>query len=155
MLINNYLGIQAVPDMFFGKNRLYIACVDHNILLEFSPIDSLLCSKFKEQRARMALAEAAPSVLNEGEETKTECMVDKGSAKGFNKLPDHVKPLNRINMMPYTVHCHEYGDWFQRDFTKIKDIIPIAKTTDWSFSTPYKGGVLQLSEYLPTLIKET
>lgn len=50
-LIHDYLGIQAVPDMFFGQNRLYIACADHNILLEFSPIDALLCSKYSEQKA--------------------------------------------------------------------------------------------------------
>jgi hypothetical protein len=64
------------------------------------------------------------------------------AVRGFVKLPDHVKPLNKINLMPRTVKAHESEDWLSRDKSQIKDLIAIAKTTDWSFSTPYKGTVL-------------
>jgi hypothetical protein len=51
--------------------------------------------------------------------------------------------------------AHESDDWQHRDFSQIKDLTAIAKTTDWSFSTPYKGSVLMLSESLLGLQKET
>jgi hypothetical protein len=57
--------------------------------------------------------------------------------------------------MPRTMTAHESDDWQHRDFSQIKDLTAIAKTTDWSFSTPYKGSVLMLSESLPGLQKET
>jgi hypothetical protein len=62
--------------MFFGQNRLYIACVEHNFLLEFSPIDSLLCCKFSEQKARMLMdkEDAAPAIKDH-----VEVMEDTGS----------------------------------------------------------------------------
>jgi hypothetical protein len=47
--------------------------------------------------------------------------------------------------------AHESSEWQHRDLTQIKDLTAIAKTTDWSFSTPYKGSVLQLSESLAGL----
>ena len=82
--IREYLGIQVVPDMFFGSNRLYITCVDYNLLLEFSPIDCILCCKFSEQRARLygEIGEPAPAVKDSSEK-----MPDKGSCKCFSKLP--------------------------------------------------------------------
>ena len=49
---------------------------------------------------------------------------------------------DKINLMPRTVKAHESEDWLSRDKSQIKDLIAIAKTTDWSFSTPYKGTVL-------------
>ena len=78
--------------MFYGQNRLYIACFDYNLLMEFSSIDSLHCTKFKEQRARMSLSDPAPGI-KEGDETIN-------LAVGFHSLPDAVKPLNKIDLMP-------------------------------------------------------
>ena len=57
--------------------------------------------------------------------------------------------------MPLTQKAHESEDWLNRDKSKIKDLTAIAKTTDWSFSTPYKGSVLQLSSSLENVLKET
>ena len=58
-------------------------------------------------------------------------------------------------MMPFTFKAHESEDWVQKDLTQIKDLTSIAKTTDWSFSSPYKGTILQLSTSLENILKET
>jgi hypothetical protein len=94
----------------------------------------------------------APAVNGEPPQLTTE---QKKTTKGFNSLPDDVKPLNKIDLMPITMTAHESEHWKQRDFSKLKDIAKLEKTTDWSFSTPYKGTVLKLSESLACIQKET
>ena len=47
--ISDQTGTQSMPEVFYGFNRLYLANSSHNILLEFSPLESLKLSAFAKQ----------------------------------------------------------------------------------------------------------
>ncbi len=78
--------------MYYGQNRLYIACVEHNILLQFSPIDSLLCCRFEEQKVRLCrdFDAPAPVIEKSSNQSGSESMEDQGSFQEFNDLPDEI-----------------------------------------------------------------
>ena len=113
--IHEYIGVQAVPDMYYGQNRLYIACIEHNILLQFSPIDSLLCCRYEEQNARICRDFDAPAPVimtdQSSNQSGNESMEDHGSFQDFNDLPDEIKKLNSIDVIPNPIKAHETDDW--------------------------------------------
>ena len=53
-LISDQVGTMAMPEVFYGFNRLYIAHSDNNLLLEFSPIEGLSLASFAKREALLA-----------------------------------------------------------------------------------------------------
>lgn len=64
------------------------------------------------------------------------------------------KELNLINIIPAHVLVAQAGFWKKKDTSKIKDYQEVNQTSDWTFSTPYKGTVKKLDEKTAKLIKD-
>jgi hypothetical protein len=62
--------------------------------------------------------------------------------------------LNSIDLIPNAPQAHQSQSWQQKDLSKVKDLSVIAKTTDWSFSSPYKGSVSPLSKSIEKLASQ-
>ena len=55
------------------------------------------------------------------------------------------RDLNLIDLIPENVQVKMASHWKQKDTSKIKDFTTVESTSDWTFSTPYKGTVRYLS----------
>lgn len=55
------------------------------------------------------------------------------------------KPLNLIDLVPERVVVKQADMWKKKDTSKIKDFQHVEQTSDWTYSTPYKGTVRYLS----------
>jgi len=45
--------------------------------------------------------------------------------------------------MPPAIEVDGSHIWKEKDMSKVKDLKTLEKTSDWSFSTPYKGTLYQ------------
>ena len=55
------------------------------------------------------------------------------------------KELNLIDVIPANVKVENSKHWEGRDTSKIKDFVQVTPTSDWTFSTPYKGTTRYLA----------
>ena len=49
--MSDKVGIDGLPEVFYGSNHLYIANKELNILLDFNAIDSLSFSGFEKRKS--------------------------------------------------------------------------------------------------------
>ena len=139
----------GLPEVFYGGNHLYIANKEHNILLDFNAVDSLSFSGF--QKRDQFLNEETGKNYNEKEESKTD-EVD-ALATNLEKLvlensglSQDEKSLNLIDVIPKNVLVQQANLWKKKDTSKIKDYKEVTQTSDWTYSTPYKGTVRVLTK---------
>ena len=55
------------------------------------------------------------------------------------------KKLNLIDLIPDKVVVQQADHWKKKDTSKIKDYKAVEQTSDWTYSTPYKGSIRYLS----------
>jgi type 2A phosphatase activator TIP41 len=60
-----------------------------------------------------------------------------------------------IDVIPKDVQVQQAGFWKNKDTSKIKDYKEVTQTSDWTFSTPYKGTVRYLSKAAKKVRDET
>jgi len=125
--LSKYIGVQCAPEMLYGHNRLYIFNKEADILLSFTPVDSLRTCIFSEQQARF---------------------VDRSNVAASKDL------LNTIDLIPEHIAVSGVNQWKKKDVSHIKDLTEIKVSSDWSFSSPYKGTIQKLSEAKPQLQEE-
>lgn len=65
------------------------------------------------------------------------------------------KSLNFIDLIPKKVQVQQAGIWRKKDTSKIKDYKEVTETSDWTYSTPYKGTVRLLSKGAKKIRDET
>lgn len=70
-------------------------------------------------------------------------------------LSDAEKDLNLIDIIPANIQVEQSKHWKNRDTSKIKDFRKLVETSDWTFSTPYKGTVRYLSKASKKIKDET
>ena len=106
--------------MLYGQNYLYIAFPAKDFLLTFSPYDLLELCKPDKQKLNL-YHEDVPVAA---------CTSD----------------LNLINIIPNVIEAHLATEWKNKDFSKVKDLQAIERTIDWSFCSPHKGTISNLSD---------
>ncbi|CAI2375410.1 unnamed protein product [Moneuplotes crassus] len=131
--IADVIPTQALPDIVFGYNRIYMVNKKRNFLYEFSPIDALTLCSYAVQTKRLH--------PDQVEETKDEASMDEET-----KEVDQFTALNRIDLKPKNVEVSMADKWKDKDTSKIEDFKELEIISDWTYSTPYKGTVLPLSE---------
>ena len=60
-------------------------------------------------------------------------------------LTSNEKSLNEIDILPENVVVQQAGHWKNKDTSKIKDFKAVEQTSDWTYSTSYKGTVRYLN----------
>lgn len=86
-LISDQVGTMAMPEVFYGLNRLYIAHPQKDLLLEFSPIEGLSLAAFAKRQALLA--------KKKDEESKTlESLMENLS------ISPEERHLNQIDVIP-------------------------------------------------------
>ena len=65
------------------------------------------------------------------------------------------KDFNLIDCVPKAVVVPQASFWKEKDTSKIKDYKEVEQTSDWTFSTPYKGSVRYLSTCAKKIFDET
>ena len=62
--------------------------------------------------------------------------------------------INYIDMIPENVQVPQAEIWKKKDMSKIDDYSDLVIISDWTYSTPYKGTLLKLSDHIER-IKES
>ena len=52
---------------------------------------------------------------------------------------EDLRILNGIDIIPNPIEAAKSNKWKAKDLSEVEDLTVIEKTTDWSFSSPYKG----------------
>lgn len=159
--VSDKVGIMGLPEVFYGFNHLYIANKEHNILLDFNAVDSLSFSGFEKRRQffhpnGVDLFKKEKKEGNEEEAGAEE--ITEGLEKlvlGQSGLSEAEKALNYIDVIPAAVQVAMAGFWKGKDTSKIKDYKSVNFTSDWSYSTAYKGTVRYLSTASKAIEDET
>lgn len=156
--VSDKVGIMGLPEVFYGSNHLLIANKEHNILLDFNAADSLSYSGF-EKRSQFLNPKSGKN-LTEEEEKKSEDVND--LAANLEKLvlensglSSDEKDFNLIDVIPKIVQVQQAGFWKKKDTSKIKDYKEVTSTSDWTYSTPYKGTVRYLNKAAKKVRDET
>ena len=63
--------------------------------------------------------------------------------------------LNLIDMRPQKLEVKDAYIWKKKDMSKVQDFKKIEVISDWTYSTPYKGGVYYLADAKSRVKKET
>ena len=130
--IADVIPTQALPDIVFGYNRLFMVNRKRNFLYEFSPIEALKFSAFSVQDKHLHPAER--------EESK-----DMEESKDPESDSEDVK-LNYIDLKPARVEVSMASKWKDRDTSQIEDFKELEVISDWTYSTPYKGTIQYLDK---------
>ena len=56
--------------------------------------------------------------------------------------------------MPNPIEAHKSNQWKSKDLSEVEDLAVIEKTTDWSFSSPYKGTTGPLKVKMQEITRE-
>lgn len=70
-------------------------------------------------------------------------------------LSSDEKDFNLIDVIPKIVQVQQAGFWKKKDTSKIKDYKEVTSTSDWTYSTPYKGTVRYLNKAAKKVRDET
>ena len=70
-------------------------------------------------------------------------------------LAQDEKEFNLIDCVPKIVQVAMAKHWKNKDTSKIKDYKEVEQTSDWTYSTPYKGTVRYLSISAKKIFDET
>ena len=170
--MSDKVGIDGLPEVFYGSNHFYIANKELNILLHYNAIDSLSFSGFQKRKSFLN-PETGKNLYVEKVKDKVETA--EGQAEGADdadatkeitenldkllleqsSLSDSEKALNTIDVVPPMVQVAMAGFWKNKDKSKIKDYKEYQATSDWTFSTAYKGTTRYLSNYAKKIADET
>ena len=58
-------------------------------------------------------------------------------------------------MYPEAIEVQQAHHWKNKDTSKIKDFKPVEQTSDWTYSTPYKGTVRYLHQSSNNIFEQT
>ena len=142
------VGIMGLPEVFYGQNHLFIANKEYNILLDFNAVDSLSYSGYDKR----SIFFDKDGGLDEFEAPPKPEEVEKLAADleklvlSNSSLDDEEKSLNLININPKVVQVMQAGTWKKKDTSKIKDYQEVNVTSDWTYSSPWKGTIRYLSQ---------
>ena len=118
-------------------------------MLSFNAVDSLSYSGY-EKRKQFLTEEAAKDLSKNEEEKQSDVeQLTANLAKMLlenSGLTEDEKKLNLIDLVPENVQVKMASHWKSKDTSKIKDFTQVESTSDWTFSTPYKGTVRYLSQ---------
>ena len=156
----------GLPEVFYGFNHFYVANQEHNILLDFNAIDSLSFSGYDKRKQFLNPATGVNHFEEEKKEGPEDAKEAQDSAEEIaasleklvleqSGLLEHEKTLNLIDVVPSKVEVAQAGFWKGKDTSKIKDYKEVTFTSDWSFSTPYKGTIRYLSSASKAIKDET
>lgn len=144
--ISDKVGIMGLPEVFYGFNHVYISSKEHNIVLDFNAIDSLSYSGFSK-REQFLHKDGRNDFTKPADSDEAA-----GITEGLDKLmleqsglTQGEKDLNLVDVIPASIRVEQAKHWENKDTSKIKDFKQVAETSDWTFSTPYKGTVRYLS----------
>ena len=142
------VGIQGLPSVFYGNNHFYVSNKDFNILLDFNAIDSLSYSGFEKRKQFLR---------NKTEEGKDDELVQSMEQLMLTHsgLSKNEMDLNLIDVNPKDIVVQQADHWKKKDTSKIKDYREFEKTSDWTYSTPYKGTLRYLSDAAKHIKEET
>lgn len=143
------VGIQGLPSVFYGNNHFYVSNKEHNILIDFNAIDSLSYSGFEKRKQFFR---------NKTEEVKEEDDLVKSMEQlmlEHSRLSKDEMLLNLIDVIPKDIVVQQADHWKKKDTSKIKDYKEFEKTSDWTYSTPYKGTIRYLSDASKFIKEET
>lgn len=56
--------------------------------------------------------------------------------------------INSIDIIPGNIEVQQAAEWKKKDVSKIEDFTELKPISDWTYSTPYKGTILKLSEHV-------
>lgn len=70
-------------------------------------------------------------------------------------LKEDEKDLNQIDIIPAVVKVEQSKHWEGKDTSKIKDFKELTATSDWTYSTPYKGTTRYLSSAAKSIKEAT
>lgn len=114
------------PDMFYGKNRLFIVSLSNRLVLSFDPFDCLSLCKDSEKEKRLAQK-------MEG---------------------DDLQQVNSIDLIPQKIEAAGSETFQLKDTSKIKHFQQVEPDIDWAFSNPYKGTIHRLTPQFVASIRE-
>jgi len=106
-----------LPEVFYGKNRFYAVFPQKNFLLEIDPVETVSFSQF-EKREKSLRTSTEPVVIS---------------------LNDTAFDITEV--VPAPIEVLQSAIWKKKDVSKIKDFQTIEQTSDWTFSTAFKGGI--------------
>lgn len=163
-LVSDRVSIMGLPEVFYGFNHLYIANKDLDILLDFNAVDSLSFSGF-EKRKKFFNSEHGKNYFEE--KTKDDAAVSQDDATNdltqnmekllldLSYLSEDEKDINIVDVIPPVVQVAQAGFWKKKDKSKIKDYKELVETSDWTYSTAYKGTTRYLTMAAKRIFEET
>ena len=91
--MSDKVGIMGLPEVYYGFNHLFLANKEHNILLDFNPLDSLSYSGFQKRDKFLASKEKTGAV-DQLAANLEKLMLDNSG------LCSEEKDLNTIDLVP-------------------------------------------------------
>ena len=116
-MISDKVKSGRLPSMFYGYNRLYITNPKCNFIFEINPLKMMDLCDYNERNSRF-----------------------------FNKDNGQNPLIDSVYYLPPDIKVQFYDKWknITVDRTDIQKKVP---TDDWSFSTPYIGGITHLKNH--------
>lgn len=155
--ISDKVGIMGLPEVFYGFNHLYVSNKEHNVVLDFNAVDSLSYSGFDKREQFLDPAGRNDFVKPDATSTTVEQVTaDLGKLiLEQSGLSESERSLNLVDIIPASIRVEQAKHWVNKDTSKIKDFRQMIETSDWTFSTPYKGTVRYLSKASKQIKDET
>lgn len=153
--VSDKCAIMGLPEVFYGHNHLYVSSKAHDILLDFNAIDALSFSGYDKRAA--FLRPKAGDVAQQMEQLDLNTGDSGGSQMQtyFTDLSASEKALNLIDLQPASVQVAQAGIWKAKDTSKIKDFSEVEQTSDWTYSSPWKGTTRYLSPIVGKIRDQT
>lgn len=108
------LKLQGIPDIVYGQSHALLVNESKNFVYAISPADSLSFVNFEKRAAKFSTT--------------------------FDKSED----LEIINVLPGELKIKQAEHWKNKKIAEDADIKELAKISDWTYSSPYKGTVGEL-----------
>jgi len=135
--LSDVVKVKRIPDAFYGYNSLYLINSKHDFVYKIAATDSLKLCSLEERKAHDFLSLEKDKKI---EDLKS--LVDEENKK-YNEKKEVYNP---INVIPELILAKQSEMWKKKDFSKIKDFQHLEVTSDWTYTTPYKGSLAYLSK---------
>ena len=96
-MVSDKVGIMGLPEVYYGFNHFYLANKEHNILLDFNPLDSLSFSGFTKREKFLVSDEEKKEEVDQLAANLEKLMLDNSGLSGEEKV------LNTIDLVPNQV----------------------------------------------------
>ena len=130
------VGTQSVPEILYGNNYLKIGNPTKDIMLTFTPQESLSLAGYAKRESEYIPIGAG--------ETPAEYI--SRINERYNEKTEIREVLGRIDVIPDGIKALQADIWGKKDTSGIKDYKQMEVISDWTYSTPYKGYIYYLSQ---------